>query len=346
MKKKPAKAAKAMSVAAVLPAPGTTCAVRDPDVVDIETPSPSPHPSCLTPEEVEAIARDAGIIPTASSRPHHPESATTSALLGKLHALYKTTPGQEVKWLERIRERGTSSSIALADRLEQTAFRPEHPEEWLESPHEWLSDVDIETVLRQYETNIGERKKFRFVGVFPSDFAKRSGGPAGLGSAGRRVGPPTCVSQRMCDTTVQTLVQDGIHNIGVVFNSDPHTAQGRHWTSCYIGIDPSSNRYGACYYDSVANGPMPGMMDFMKRIKAEADGAGLSRKKEFVIRSNTVRKQFQDTECGVYSIIFIILCLQTELTFDEICSHAIQDDETTNKLRHSLYRAPSTAAAP
>ncbi|KAG1669819.1 hypothetical protein FOA52_001649 [Chlamydomonas sp. UWO 241] len=342
-----ASKSKSKSRSVVLPAPGTTCAVRDPDVVRVLAASESPHPSCLTPDEVDEIARDAGI-PTAPHRtaPHR-TSATTPELLVKLHELYKTTPGQEVKWLERIRERGTSSSRALADRLEKTAFRPEHPEEWLESPREWLSDVDIEIVLRQYETNIGERKKFRFVGVFPSDFAKRIG-PAGSGAAGSGAGAAVCVSQRMCDTTVQKLVRDGIHHIGVVFNSDPHTAQGRHWTSCYLGIDPSSNRYGAFYYDSVANGPMPGMMDFMKRIKAEADGAGLSKKKEFVIRSNTVRKQFEDTECGVYSIIFILMCLQTELTFDEICSHAIHDDATTNKLRHSLFRAPSlsTAAAP
>jgi len=306
--------------------------VRDPGVrvVSFKTQS-----SCLTLSELNAVAREADV-PAA---PTSDGTTRAASLLERMHAKYKTRPGQEVEWLGRLRKRGTRGGLALADRLEATAFRPEHPETWLKSPREWLSDRDIEEVLRQYERHLGDRKHFRFVGVFPSDF----GAPTASSSSSSSTAASslrTCVSQKMCDTTVRQMIDDGVHVIGIVFNSDPHDAGGRHWSSCYIGIDPSSNRYGAHYYDSVAHGPMPGMMRFMRRIKLEADEAGLSSKKEFVIRSNTVRKQFKNTECGVYSIIFILMCLQTDLSFDDICAHAMHDDDATNRVRGTLYRAP------
>ena len=34
------------------------------------------------------------------------------------------------------------------------SFRPEKPKEWLSNSREWLSTVDIEKVLSQYEENI------------------------------------------------------------------------------------------------------------------------------------------------------------------------------------------------
>jgi hypothetical protein len=289
-----------------------SCSIRDPTVMK------SARNSCLTDAEVREIARDAGIRVTAQ-RPHQ--------LIDKLHAKYNTKTGQEDVWLLHMRQHGNNASHALADRLEKTAFCPETPEEWIDNPREWLSDTDIESVLRQYEHHLGDRKKFRFLGVFPSDF-------------GTQRNEGTCISQKMCDTTVQQLIQDGVHNIGIVFNTDPHDKPGRHWTACYIGIDPSnSNRYGAYYYDSVGTAPMSGMRYFMERIKQEADDAGLSRHNEFAIRSNTVRKQFKNTECGMYSTLFIILCLQTNTEFDGICSDALHDDDYTNGLRKTLYRA-------
>lgn len=264
-------------------------------------------PSCLLESEVQEIAKNAGI-------PRRGDESGMQ-LLHALHAHYGTRMGNEVEWLHKIED------PSLAAQLQQTAFRPMHPTNWLQHPTQWLSDADIMFVLSQYEMHLGDSRRFKFIGVFPSDFADDSTG--------------TCVSPAMCQVDVKELVDAGIHNIAMVFNMDKHHQPGSHWVACYIGLDPTTPlRYGAFYYDSVARPPPASIAAFMARIKAETEDDA------FPVRHNTERKQFKTTECGVYAALFVILCLNSNLTIEQICRDVIKNDDETNLLRRKLFRSP------
>jgi len=273
--------------------------------------------SCLINSELDEIARDVGI--------DRNRVGSGTSLLAKLHEHFGTQPGQEDTWINRINNR------ELARKLERTAFRPLHPSSWTTNPREWLSDEDITLVLSQYEMHLKDTHRFKFVGVFPSDFAAPRHPEEGAASV--------CVSPAMCQLNVKDLTDSGIHNIGMVFNLDEHDQSGSHWVACYISLDPTnSKRYGASFYDSVGKPPLPSISDFMQRMKTEAEEhIGIL----FPVRINKVKKQKLNTECGVYALIFIILCLQTKLAFSQICKKSIKGDDKTHKLRWVMFRTPS-----
>lgn len=296
--------------------PNNNCSVRDPSVAA----RASVLGTCLLLPELEAIAKDAGV----SVGKNGSRNGSGVRLLARLHAHFGTREGEEVEWLGRIENRG------LARHLEETAFRPVHPAEWLSKPNAWLSDHDIRQALQQYETHLGDVKHFKFVGVFPSDFEEPRSGSS-------------CVSPEMCALNVRDLVAGGVHNLAIVFNLDRHDQPGSHWTACFIGLDPSvPERFGAFYFDSTTKPPLPGMRSFMQRIQREATEAGIAAgpSMPFEVRKNNVRKQYNTTECGTYVILFIVLCIQTPFSYDTICKEALHNDEFTLRMRWRLFRSP------
>ena len=120
---------------------------------------------------------------------------------------------------------------------------------------------------------------------------------------------------------------------------DNHTQRGSHWVACYMGLNPRvPQRYGIWYYDSVARPAPPEIAQFMQRMHAEVQQAHLPAAARFQLRSNRVRKQYQNTECGIYACAFLIACVTTPLPFDTICQHVMEPDATTRKLRRVLFR--------
>jgi hypothetical protein len=127
----------------------------------------------------------------------------------------------------------------------------------------------------------------------------------------------------------------------MVFNMDKHTGRGSHWTACYVGLDPARpHRFGAFYYDSVGIQPPLEIRAFVRRIAAEA-GAAFGGVPPFVTAHNTVRKQFRDTECGVYAMLFLVACVEIEMPFEDICTHLIKRDGDMHALRSIFFREPA-----
>lgn len=270
--------------------------------------------SCFIESEVKSIAGIMGLDAKQDGQ----------RLLGHLHEKFRTVPGEEDRWLDGI------SDQRLASNLLHRAFRPLHPVEWKMNPRLWLSDLDIDLVLSQYHTNLGDSHRFKFAGVFPSDFADTMPG------SGR------CVSPKMCDLSVRDLLRSGTHYTGIVFNMDKHNQRGSHWVACYVGLDPSTpERFGAFYYDSSGKKPPESIHQFMLRMQSEAEQEGLNAPRiPFQVHYNAIRKQFKTTECGIYAILFIILCLQTDLAFGDLCQNIISNDDSVHDLRWKMFRSP------
>ena len=198
-------------------------------------------------------------------------------------------------------------------------FKPKKPHSWYINDREWLSSIDIDNVLVQY---IDEY--FDFLGVFPINFADR------IGSG--------CVSDKICNTDrmMDTLIKMGKRSFGVVFNLDRYDQRGSHWVSMYCNIDPASKLYGIHYYDSMAVAPRFQFTSFMNNVQQYVNN--LRHTREFQKKINVIKKQFKKTECGMYSMLFLISCheKQKHVDFDSICKSMKDDDDVAN-IRNILY---------
>jgi hypothetical protein len=90
-----------------------------------------------------------------------------------------------------------------------------------------------------------------------------------------------------------------------VFNLDEHDEPGSHWVSLFIDLDD----HFAFYLDS-AGDPVPNeIKQLVERIRDQCSQIG----KEITFYENSpMQHQYGNTECGVYSLFFIITMLTGE----------------------------------
>jgi hypothetical protein len=184
-------------------------------------------------------------------------------------------------------------------------FSPEAPDEWKDNPRTWLSSVDIEKVMKQYEVKY---KNFKFIGPSPIDFDTKK-----MYSE--------CVWDELCKFSLQNMLDKGVNMIGIIFNTDPHTKGGAHWISMFINLKKNK----IYYFDSVGD-PIPEEIDiFVERVQDE--GSKIKRK-IYYEDTEGIGHQKQDTECGIYSLYFIVKMLEN-VDFSEFNSPSklIHDDD-------------------
>lgn len=188
-------------------------------------------------------------------------------------------------------------------------FRPLGPQK----KYAWLSTDDIHNVLKQYEYI---KPNFVFFGPVPMDFCSVKFQEI----------------RKVCEMDIKDLYHQGKTKIGVVFNTDPHTRGGKHWISMFIDLNP--RRPEINYFDSYAKcPPAPEVVHLVEKLKES--GKGLF-KKPFTYRCNARRHQFGYSECGVYSIYFIVSRLRGR-SFEDVCNDIV-DDETMNSYRRKFFR--------
>lgn len=186
-------------------------------------------------------------------------------------------------WLKEIKDKN------LRKQLDRFVFAPDKPPEWNKNPNEWLSNYDILGVLEQYEQAYPE---FEFIGPTPIDFDAQVRGK--------------CVEEELCKINVPKLIRAGKRKIGIVFNLDKHNEPGSHWVSLFVDADEQI----IFYFDS-ANSRIPAQIHtLIERIQQQ-----LAKSKKYKYYRNSVSHQQNTTECGVYSLFFIITMLtkQTEI---------------------------------
>lgn len=206
-------------------------------------------------------------------------------------------------WLKQHKDFGKISEDI------QDSFAPVSPAEWKKNPNEWLSSVDIDKVMGQYKKAY---KCFEFIGPSPIDFdTKLSYGE--------------CVWNELCNFSLANQIKKGKNKIGIIFNTDPHNKSGAHWISLFINIKKKI----ICFFDSVGTKPSSQIMKLVNRIIDQ--GHKLNPKINFKFEhSDGVEHQYKNTECGIYSLFFIIHMLQDKTTENFYKSHIIKDDQIQN----------------
>ena len=188
--------------------------------------------------------------------------------------------------------------------LENNVFRPDGPS----GKFEWLSTYDINFALAQYEEKY---KDFKFLGAVPIDFAELDNLPF----------------KRL---NFEDLVNQGKTRIGVIFNLDEHYKSGSHWVSLFFDLSK-----GQIYFsDSFATKPERRIVDFIKKIEDYLKN--IKKLDDLDIRYNKTQHQKGNSECGVYSINFILRLLKGK-TFDHITQKRVTDKQV-NKCRMIYFK--------
>lgn len=194
------------------------------------------------------------------------------------------------------------------------SFAPKSPDDWKKNPNEWLSSLDIIQVMNQYEQKY---KYFDFLGPSPIDFDTHE-----LNG--------DCVWEELCHFSLAKHIEHKHRKIGIIFNTDPHDKGGEHWISLFIDID---KKY-IFFFDSVGDSIPSEIQTFVDRVVKQ--GKELNKPIHFKFDQNDVDHQKGNTECGMYSLYFIVHLLENKITTEYLKTHKL-DDKFVEKFRKIYF---------
>jgi len=185
----------------------------------------------------------------------------------------------------------------LRKNIEKHIFAPDMPPEWKSNPDEWLSNFDIENVLRQYEETYPD---FKFMGPTTMDFDTRLKDKDGQ-----------CVEEELCKFHLKTDIAKGFKKFACVVNLDKHWQSGSHWVSLFVDTDAKI----IIYFDSAGAYRTPKeIVALVERIQKQ--GKELDQPIDLVFHTNgNLHHQTGNTECGMYAIFFVITMLTGKTPF-------------------------------
>lgn len=247
-------------------------------------------------------------------------------LVKKITDILKNKCDDQACWLRQE----IVTNIDDNDEIVDNTLRPEGPK----GKYQWLSTLDIDKVMAQYHS---VHKDFIFFGAVPYDFED-------IGVLDLKV-----------PELFENMIRNGKTRFGIVINLDSHNMSGSHW----VGLYADFNKNQAYFFDSVGKKPRKKIKKFINGIvkymynkqygkkldindvvkslnNNNLNNEYITNLKNFDIQFNKVQQQYKDTECGVYSINFIIRLLEGE-TFDHI-SHNITKDDKMNENRKTYFR--------
>jgi hypothetical protein len=195
---------------------------------------------------------------------------------------FETICNSERCWLnqEFIKQNTKKSSL-------KNMFVPEKPLQWNTNPTSLIDSNNILHVMEQYEMAY---PYFKFIGPSPIDFKEKN---VYLNNS--------CVCNLLCNFQLKYYIDNKINQIGIIFNTHPHTKGGEHWISLYIDLKQNV----VCFFDSEADNAPKEIMDFVNIVMNQ----GKHLRKRLMFIQNKIVHQRKNTECGMYSIHFIIQSL-------------------------------------
>lgn len=217
----------------------------------------------------------------------------------------------EICWLKEIKDE--LSEMEYENFMEY--FKPVIPEKWKKNKNQWLTTIDIDDVLSQYQDKY---PKFKYMGANPIDFAKKKNNQCVTGG-------------NMCHIDLR-LLKKKYKKIGVVFNTDKSNEPGQHWFSLFIDLFgdnriENGKKIPTIYYFDSAQKLTP--KNFDNNIPQEIKDLVTKLKKQdkkLQFLWNDDKLQYKNTECGVYCIHFIINMLEG-LDFQDYIDTKINDSE-------------------
>jgi len=212
-------------------------------------------------------------------------------------------------------------------------FRPLGPK----GKYDWLSTSDINNVMNQYVKLYND---FSYLGTVPYDFESLK------------------LLEFHNKNIFDNYYRKGKTKLGMIINLDTHDMNGSHWVALYT--DLKNNQ--VYFFDSGGNPPGKRICKFINRIVTYIYNRTFNNEQlninkiidiiqnnnnpsynhdikkllKIDIKYNNIQHQFNNSECGVYSINFILRLLEKESQQD-IINNVVLDHEM-NKNRKIYFR--------
>tara|TARA_B110001469_G_C9624583_1_gene311622 strand:- start:608 stop:1465 length:858 start_codon:yes stop_codon:yes gene_type:complete len=195
------------------------------------------------------------------------------------------------------------------------SFKPKKPIEWKNNKNEWLSNIDIEKVLKQYsEAYPG----FHLHGPTAIDFKLKEGN--------------ICKVDDLCKFNLKKHLNNKETKLGFVFNTDPHNESGEHWISLYVDCKGENLDVPTIYFfDSTGDSPPTEVEELINIIIEQGKKENIN----FTYLCNDIQHQTGNTECGIYTIHFIIYMVEGNNFYDYIKNK--KSDEYIEKFRNIFF---------
>lgn len=193
-------------------------------------------------------------------------------------------------------------------------YAPIADKSWKKNKYEWLSNIDIDNVMKQIEI---ENKHFKYYKASPIDYNTIENGE--------------CIRSDICNFDIKTLCLNGITQFGFVFNLDKHNEPGSHWVSLFV--DCKRKLIG--FFDSQGFSPPKQIKRFIKEIKSKGKDIDIN----FTSYINNNEHQKKNSECGMYSIYFITSMIEEKFDpsfFTKEYKKRIKDNKM-NTLRKKYF---------
>jgi hypothetical protein len=190
-------------------------------------------------------------------------------------------------------------------KIVQSYFRPTMPDSWKKNPDEWLDSNNISDVMKQYEEAY---PSFKFYGANPIDFSAPD--PYMKNSLEKR----NCLNDSICKLNLKELLGQGKTKLGFVYNLDPSDKGGSHWIASFTDI-PGHKTY---YFDSYGMKVPEQIARFMLSLTLQD--------KKMKLYYNARRFQYGNSECGMYSLYFLIRMLEGD-NFKKFCRSTPTDND-------------------
>jgi len=223
------------------------------------------------------------------------DAAREEDIWKEIYSRMKHICNNEKCWLNHLQVTEDGEDVTTDARQ---FFLPMRPESWKSNPRTWLTNFDIERIMKMYTK---KHRDFHFIGPVPIDFAERRG--------------DSCISKELCDITIAAWKKKKYEKVGIVFNTDPSYLGGSHWIATYIDLQVRR----VYFYDSYGIPPPHQVRSLLN---------GLAKELGTELKYNPRRHQYFNTECGVYCIHFILSLIEGKIDFESYVHEiALHDDE-------------------
>ena len=257
--------------------------------------------TCFTLPELKSLATAVNKIVQDKSKIRIPEQGDEENVKKYLHEQlterFKTYCGNnETCWLDSnaLQKSLKKTAPHLYETITKFSLKPKATK----GKSDWLSTMEIEYVMQQYEKMYGN---FKFLGCIPSDYYK--------------LNPK--------DFPAYDL--DHYRYSAIVFNHDEAHKRGSHWVAIFFENKPDGSLQVE-YFDATGDKPVKNIAEFFKHPYFQnAD-----------YLENSYGHQRGNNECGVYSLYYIIKRLQGVSPFT-LRSKRISDTQM-NKFREEIFR--------
>lgn len=192
-------------------------------------------------------------------------------------------------------------------KVKNKLFAPKTPDSWKSNINEWLSSIDIISVMKQYEEKYSD---FKFFGPAPIDFDSVEY-------------KNICVWPEICNISIRKLKKEGKTKIGFIFNTDKHDQNGSHWIALFIDLKERV----IYFFDSNGTVQPNEIKNLITRINKQCNNIGIKMK---IMNNHNFIHQHSNTECGMYCLYFIISLLDKKHNFNYFHTKHISDKHVEN----------------